>query len=156
MNTEGFITLFLILCIGIWAVSTDQKRVDGNIRTIGYILLAVVAFFLFIGVIGFSATPPEAPAPASSFAPPTPIPDSENQAIEQQEKTKQLSVCLAAVNQKQNAAVLYWTGDYNSKNCITETNTSAALACANAVMEQVTKAKAVATSDRDDCYSMYQ
>ena len=49
MSTEGFIILFLIMCYAIWAVT---RKDNAGMRTVGYILLAVVAFFLLMGVIG--------------------------------------------------------------------------------------------------------
>lgn len=48
MSTEGYFTLFLVLCFAIWATTRTH---DDGMRSLGYVLLAVVAFFLLMGVV---------------------------------------------------------------------------------------------------------
>ncbi len=48
MSNEGYITLFLVQCVGIWAMTREE---DG-LRLTGYFLLAIVGLFLILGIVG--------------------------------------------------------------------------------------------------------
>ncbi|MSU54554.1 MAG: hypothetical protein EXS48_01805 [Candidatus Staskawiczbacteria bacterium] len=81
---------------------------------------------------------------------------SQNTIQLQQEKSQQLNTCLTEAERKRITAVLHWTGDYYTKNCVNEVNIDAAIFCGKSVMEQVDKAKAEEQTDKQDCYDRYK